>query len=386
MAHIPRRARKRQVGEVAANPCEQLAVPGVRGLRPYVPGQDPDLVARRHGVARVIKLASNENPLGPGELARQALCCLPDLGRYPDGNASLLRAALAERLGVQPRQLVFGNGSNDVLELAVRAFAGPGRRVLFPQYSFAVFALAAKLVGADHDVVAPMENHAPDVDGLLRAVRPDTSMLMLANPNNPTGGWLDRDQVELLLRQAPEHVVVVLDEAYAEYMGGEEGYESAARWCDRFPNLVVSRTFSKIHGLAGLRVGYGVSSAPLADLMNRVRQPFNNNAVALLAAQAALADFGHIEKSLRVTATGRRQWLQAAEELGLPAGPAPASFVCLKLPVPGSSLAAELELSGILLRPLDNYGMPEHVRVSFGLEHENRQAIGALRQALAKAG
>ena len=368
---------------MAANPCEQLAVPGVRGLQPYVPGQDPDLVARRHGVARVIKLASNENPLGPGELARQALCCLPDLGRYPDGNASLLRAALAERLAVQPQQLVFGNGSNDVLELAVRAFAGPGRRVLCPRYSFAVFALAAKLVGAEHDTVALTENYEPDVEALLQAVRPDTSVLMLANPNNPTGGWLGRDKVERLLQQVPERVVVVLDEAYAEYMSGVEGYESAMQWCHRFPNLVVSRTFSKIHGLAGLRVGYGVSSAPLADLINRVRQPFNNNAIALLAAQAALADFGHIEESLRVTETGRQQWLRAASELGLPAGPAPASFVCLKLPMPGSSLAAELEQSGILLRPLDNYGMPGHIRVSFGLEHENRQAIEALRLALA---
>ncbi len=361
---------------------QQLAVPGVRGLQPYLPGADPDLVAQKFGLAQVVKLASNENPLGSGELVRQALCSMPDMGRYPDGNASLLRATVADILGVDPAQLIFGNGSNEVLELAVRTFAGPGRRVLCPQYSFAVFALAAKAVGAELDMVAVEEDFSVDCESLLQAVRPETSLLLLANPNNPTGAWLTAEALRHLLQSLPSRVVVVLDEAYFEYMVDCPDYGTAIDYCADFANLIVSRTFSKIHGLAGLRIGYAVAQPPLAELMNRVRQPFNNNVVALLAAQVALSDETHINASLSVNADGKKEWLQAAAEMRLPTMPSPANFVCLKMPVPGRDLARQLEQEGILLRSIDNYGLPNHIRVSFGLAYENEKAIAALRRKL----
>ena len=254
-----------------------------------------------------------------------------------------------------------------VLELAVRTFAGPGKRVLCPEYSFIVFPLAAKVVGAELDMAPVAADFSVDTEALLQAVRADTSMLLLANPNNPTGAWLTGDKLRALLQQLPGHVIVVIDEAYAEYMEDTPDYSSAITWCQQFSNLVVSRTFSKIHGLAGLRVGYGVASGQVADLMNRVRQPFNNNTPALLAAQAALADLSHTRETLRVNDTGREQWLQAASVMRLDASPAPANFVCLKLPRPGVEVAAELEQRGVLLRPVANYGLPGHIRVSFGL-------------------
>ena len=354
----------------------------IRAISPYQPGKPISELAREMGIpeAGIVKLASNENPLGMGPRAREAaLAALSGIERYPDGNGFALKGALSRRLGVAPEQVVLGNGSNDVLELAARAFLAPGRSAVFSQYAFAVYPLAINAVGARGIQVAA-KDYGHDLDAMAAAIAPDTRIVFVANPNNPTGTFMHGPELEAFMQRVPQDVLVVLDEAYTEYLNAEQRYDSIA-WLPRFPNLLVSRTFSKAYGLAGLRVGYGIAHPEVADLMNRVRQPFNVSSVALAAAEAALDDEEFLAQSARMNERGMAQITEVLAELGLEWIPSAGNFVTFRVGE-AAAVNASLLRQGVIVRPIASYGMPEWLRVSIGLPEENARFIAALKQAL----
>jgi histidinol-phosphate aminotransferase len=360
-----------------------LAPDYIRAISPYQPGKPISELAREMGIpeAGIVKLASNENPLGMGPLAREAaLAALSGIERYPDGNGFALKDALSRRFGIAHEQIVLGNGSNDVLELAARAFLAPGRSGVFSEYAFAVYPLAINAVGAK-GIQVRAKDYGHDLDAMAAAITPDTRVVFIANPNNPTGTFIPGAALEAFLQRVPEDVLVVLDEAYTEYLNAGQHYDSIA-WLPRFPNLLISRTFSKAYGLAGLRVGYGIAHPEVADLMNRVRQPFNVSSVALAAAAAALGDEEFLAQSAHVNARGMAQITEALAELGLEWIPSAGNFVTFKAG-DAAAVNATLLRQGVIVRPIASYGMPEWLRVSIGLPEENARFIAALKQALA---
>jgi histidinol-phosphate aminotransferase len=362
------------------NEIINLATPGVRGLQPYVPGKPIEELEREYGVKNVIKLASNENPLGPSPKAlAAALAALPEIARYPDGGGFALKRALAAKLGVLPEQVTLGNGSNDILEFAARAFVTAQDEVMFSQHAFAVYPIVTQAVGA-RAVEVPARDWAHDLDAMRAAITPRTRLIFIANPNNPTGTWLRRAALEAFLDKVPGNVIVVVDEAYFEYVEAGD-YPNTVAWLARYPNLVCARTFSKIYGLAGLRVGYGVSSAAIADILNRVRQPFNVNSVAQAAALAALNDDAHLDKARRVNADGMRQLVQGFGRLGLDYIPSVGNFVCVEVGEAGR-VYEQLLRAGVIVRPVASYGMPRHLRVTVGLANENQRFLDSLKTIL----
>ncbi|MGD9000276.1 MAG: histidinol-phosphate transaminase [Granulosicoccaceae bacterium] len=370
------------------NTIEQLAAPGVRGLRPYEPGKPVEELERELGISGAIKLASNENPLGPSDsvlAAMQAAC--QTVARYPDGNSFALKSALAGKLGVAQDQLTLGNGSNDILELIVRAFVTPDNSVVFSQHAFAVYPIVTQAVGAQA-VIVPAKNWGHDLDAMAAAVRDDTRVVFIANPNNPTGTWLSGNAVRDFVGSMPAHVIVVLDEAYYEYANAPgtaaDGYESLLNDVTTQTNLIVTRTFSKAYGLAGLRVGYGVSSTAVADYLNRVRQPFNLNSIAEAAAVAALADEQHLQRSIEVNCAGLRQLTSAFDEMGLDYIPSAANFISVEVGDDGRAVYDRLLHEGVIVRPVDNYAMPRHLRITISTQDENSRLIEALRKVLGK--
>lgn len=362
-----------------------LAVPGVQKLSPYVPGKPVDELARELGLdpARIVKLASNENPLGPSPLALRAIReGLDELTRYPDGNGFELKAALARRCKVAPERITLGNGSNDILDLVARAYLAPGTNAVFSQYAFAVYPIAVQAVGAEGRAV-PARDWGHDLDAMLAAIDEATRVVFLANPNNPTGTWFGPDALGRFLQRVPERVLVVLDEAYIEYAEGDD-LPDGLDYLDAHPNLLVSRTFSKAYGLAGLRVGYGVCSAAIADVLNRVRQPFNVNALALAAARAALDDEDYLARSRRVNDAGMAQWEEGLKALGLGWIPSRGNFVAVELDREAGPVYQALLAEGIIVRPIGGYGMPRHLRVSIGLPEENARCLAALGKVLGR--
>jgi len=359
----------------------------VRAIAPYQAGKPISEVAREFGLdeAHIVKLASNENPFGVPESAKQAMVqAASELGRYPDANGFELKQALAARYDVPAEWITLGNGSNDILEIAAHAFVEKGQSVVYAQYSFAVYALATQGIGARH-IVVPARDHGHDLAAMLDAIEEDTRLVFIANPNNPTGTFIPGAEIEAFLQRVPPNVVVVLDEAYNEFLAGDDQYESAA-WVRQYPNLLVSRTFSKAYGLAGLRVGFGLAQPQLTDLMNRIRQPFNVNSLAQAAAIAALNDREFLEKSARNNTAGYRQFVEAFEQMGLQYVPSYGNFVLVKV---GDDLAAGARINlallrqGVIVRPVGNYGLPEWLRISIGLPQENAVLIAALQKALA---
>ncbi|MDX1430832.1 MAG: histidinol-phosphate transaminase [Gammaproteobacteria bacterium] len=358
-----------------------LANEGVRGLKPYQPGKPVEELERELGLARIVKLASNESPLGPGPRAiAGARAAIEELARYPDGAGTRLKAALGARLGVAEPCITLGNGSNDVLELVARVFLAPEHEVVFSEHAFAVYPIVTRAIGA-RAVVTPARDWGHDLEAMAKAITPRTRLVFIADPNNPTGTWNARAELEAFLGALPDHVIAVVDQAYAEYVD-EPGYPDCIPWVARHDNLVVTRTFSKAYGLAALRVGYAVSSAAIAELMNRVRQPFNVNSIALDAAAAALGDEAHLARSREVNRAGMAQLLGGLEALGLPWIPSVANFVSFELPVAGTTVFQALLHEGVIVRPLDAYGMPRHLRVTVGLEEENRFFLEALARVL----
>ena len=358
----------------------EQALSYVRAISPYQPGKPITELAREMGlpVERIVKLASNENPLGISPKARQAVeAAIAGIERYPDQFE--LIAKLAGRSGVEPRQVVLGNGSNDVLDLVARVFLAPGRSAVFAQHAFAVYPLATLSTGAEL-IATPARNYGHDLDAMRAAIRPDTRIVWIANPNNPTGNFLPYREVRAFLEAVPRDVVVVLDEAYNEYLPPAERVDTAA-WIAEFPNLVVTRTFSKIYGLAGLRVGYALASAEVADLMNRVRQPFNVNNLALAAAAAALDDSEFVDASYELNRRGMAQIVARLESKGLEYIPSYGNFVTFRAG-DGAAVNRKLLEQGVIVRPIGGYGLPEWLRVTIGSEPENARFLEALEQAL----
>ncbi|MCB1735945.1 MAG: histidinol-phosphate transaminase [Gammaproteobacteria bacterium] len=358
-----------------------LATAATQGLTPYQPGKPISELQRELGLSDIVKLASNENPLGPGEAARTAMqSALKDVALYPDGNGFELKRAIAERFGVGLRQITLGNGSNDVLDLIARAYLGPGREAVFSEYAFAVYPISTQAVGATARVAKAID-YGHDLAAMRALVGTDTRVVFIANPNNPTGTWLKRDALRAFIADLPPDVLVVVDEAYVEYVDEAE-YASALDWVAEFPNLVVTRTFSKAYALAGLRVGFAVSAPAVADMLNRVRQPFNVNQVAMVAASAALGDVDHLQRSAELNRAGMKQLVSGFAARGFGHIPSVGNFVCVDVARPAGPVFEALLREGVIVRPVGNYGMPNHLRVSIGLPDQNARLLSALDVAL----
>jgi histidinol-phosphate aminotransferase len=352
----------------------------IRSISPYIPGKPITELAREMGLdpAAIVKLASNENPLGMSPRARAAVeAALAGVERYPD-QFELIRA-LASRFGLAESQIVLGNGSNDVLDLAARVFLAPGRAAVMSQHAFAVYPLATISAGA-RCIVAPAKHYGHDLKAMLAAVDAQTRLVWIANPNNPTGNFLPHDDVRAFLAALPADVAVVLDEAYNEYLPAAERIDTLG-WVADHPNLIITRTFSKVYGLAGLRVGYAVASPEVADLLNRVRQPFNVNNLALAGAIAALDDHVFIAESFELNRRGMAQIVAGLKRLGLEHIPSHGNFVTFA--VRGAAAVNQRLLQqGVIVRPIGGYGLPDHLRVTIGLEAENARFLEALESAL----
>ena len=365
--------------------CDFLsrACPGVQRLTPYVPGKPIEELERELGIRNIVKLASNENPLGPGTAVLRAVeRVLPELSRYPVGNGFRLKQALSDHLGVTSDTITLGNGSNDVLDLVARAFLGPGDEAVFSEFAFAVYPIATQACGAT-GVVTPARDYGHDLDAMARAIGPRTKVVFIANPNNPTGTAFGRGQWESFIRQVPESVLVVLDEAYIEYTGAEmDDPLNGLNYLADYPNLLVTRTFSKAYGLAALRVGYSLSHPQVADLLNRVRQPFNVDSVALAAAQAALGDQDYLQRSRALNHQGMEQYVAGFRRLGLDYIPSAGNFVTVHFANDAGPVYQQLLEQGVIVRPLANYGLPRSLRISIGLPQENQRCLEALEQCL----
>jgi histidinol-phosphate aminotransferase len=358
-----------------------LAVSGVAELQPYVPGKPIEELQRQYGVRDVVKLASNENPLGPSKAALAAIAkAAKEVTRYPDGNGYGLKMALAEKLQLAPEQITLGNGSNDVLELVARAFASKGDEVIFSEHAFAVYPIAAKAIGAT-GVVTPAKDYGHDLQAMLKAITSRTKLIFIANPNNPTGTWLEPADIKAFLEKVPENVLVVLDEAYIEYL---EQVENTVAWLQDYHNLVITRTFSKAYGLAGLRIGYALSHPEVADLMNRIRQPFNANSLAQAAAIATLGDEAYLQQAREVNQAGMKQLLAGVEAMGLKYIPSKGNFLTVNVHSNASEVYDDLLYEGVIVRPVAGYGMPQHLRVSIGLAEENQRFLDALATVLGR--
>jgi histidinol-phosphate aminotransferase len=362
----------------------RLAPANVRAIAPYVPGKPIAETARELGLAEadILKMASNENPLGSSPRALAAIRgALGELHYYPDGSGFELKAILARKLGLRPENFVLGNGSNDILELAARAFLTPADSAIYSRHAFLVYALVVQAIGAKA-IEVPAKDYGTDLDAIAAAMRSDTKIVFLANPNNPTGTFTPWAGLERFIASVPRHVLVVLDEAYGEYLP-DDLKSPAQEWLGRFPHLVVSRTLSKAFGLAGLRVGYGFAHPAVAEIMNRVRQPFNVNHLAMVAACAALEDADFIEESRVVNATGRVQLEAGFRRLGLEYIPSFGNFITVRVGDAARVYDSMLR-EGVIVRPIAGYGMPEHLRVTIGLPGHNERFLGALERALAK--
>ncbi len=359
-----------------------LAPKYIRDIAPYQPGKPISDVARELGMpeADIIKLASNENPLGPSPRALAAIRdALADLALYPDGGGFALKAAITRKFGAASEQIILGNGSNDVLELAARTFLTRDDSAIYSQHAFAVYPLAVQAIGAA-GIEVPAKNFGNDLEAMLAAIRADTKIVFIANPNNPTGTFVPADAVLAFLKRVPQRVLVVLDEAYGEYLPAELAYDSVP-WLAQFPNLIVSRTLSKAYGLAGLRVGFGFAAPELIALMNRVRQPFNVNHLAMVAATAALEDHDFIARSRAVNSSGLKFLAEQFAKRGLSYIEPFGNFITFKVGG-AATIFQSLLKQGVIVRPVAGYGMPEHLRVTIGTQAQNERFLAALDVAL----
>ncbi|MBY0578523.1 MAG: histidinol-phosphate transaminase [Burkholderiales bacterium] len=355
----------------------------IRSIFPYAPGKPIPELERELGIRDIVKLASNENPLGTSPKALMAAeKALLDVARYPDGNGFELKAAISERYGIERDAIVLGNGSNDLLELAARAFLEPGCSAVFSQHAFAVYSLAVQAAGAK-GIEAPAKDWGHDLDAMFAKLENETRMVFIANPNNPTGTLLEADTLLSFMKRLPPSILVVLDEAYDEYL--PSGLDSnSMKWLADFPNLIVTRTFSKAYGLAGLRVGFALAHPLVADMMNRVRQPFNVNSIAQAAAIAALSDTAFLAKSHELNLSGMSQLKEGFAKMGLEYIPSYGNFLSFHVGHAHAIYQKLLRL-GVIVRPIAGYAMPEHLRVSIGLESENDKFLQALKRAIGES-
>ena len=370
----------------------KLAVSGVQSLKPYLPGKPIEELERELGVTNTLKLASNENTMGPSPLAIAAMQkAITQVDLYPDGNGFVLKQKISDKFNVNVDQVILGNGSNDVLDMIARVFLSEGREAIFSEYAFAVYPIATQAVGAtarvakalnaDHD-----ENpYGHNLAAMAELINDKTSVIFIANPNNPTGTWLKSDELKEFVNKVPEHIVVVVDEAYCEYVESSE-YPNALTWLNEYPNLIVSRTFSKAYGLAGLRVGYAVCNEQIADLLNRVRHPFNVNTVSMLAATAALDDDEHLQKCVQMNTKGIKFWRAACQYRGLDYIPTVGNFITIDFEKDAMPIYEGLLREAVIVRPVGNYGLPNHLRISVSTPEDNQRCLDALDKVLKELG
>jgi histidinol-phosphate aminotransferase len=364
------------------NKLSELAPSHIRSIAPYQPGKPISELARELGLdeAGIVKLASNENPLGISPLAKQAIAdAMAGIALYPDGNAFELKQAICAKFGVEAAQIVPGNGSNDVLEIAARAFLAPGLEAVYSQHAFAVYPLVTQAIGAV-GITTPAREFGHDLQAMRAAVTEKTRLLFIANPNNPTGTLLEKAELRAFLKDLPRHVLVVLDEAYDEYLADDRKSESIS-WLKDFDNLIVTRTFSKAYGLAGLRVGFALAHPAVADMMNRVRQPFNVNSMAQAAAAAALNDDDFVRRTRDLNDAGMRQMTEGLNQLGLRYIPSFGNFISFHV-ADAATVNRKLLERGVIVRPIFAYEMPDWLRVSIGLPEENARFLQAMREIL----
>ena len=368
---------------MAPRPFADLVAPHIRDMPAYTPGKPVEEAAREFGLneSDIVKLASNENPLGMGEKAKAAVVeILAQGARYPDPHGYRLRQALTAKLSVEAGQIVLGNGSSDLIVMVANAFLGAGTSVVYSQYAFSAYETACRASGAEI-LVAPAVDYGHDLEAMLGLIRPDTRLVFIANPNNPTGTILTEVQIRAFLDACPKDVVVVLDEAYREYLKPEDRRDTVS-WIVDYPNLFIIRTLSKAYGLAGLRIGYGVGSVEVAGLVNRLRQTFNCNLLAQAAAIAALDDEAHLQLTYDVNRAGLAQLRAGFDKLGLAYVPSDANFLMVEVPAAGETYRALLQ-KGVIVRPLrPNYGLNNHLRITVGTEAENRRFLEALTEVL----
>jgi len=369
------------------NICD-LAPEYIRAIAPYQPGKPISELARELGLDEnsIVKLASNENPLGTSPLALEAMTrALDEVARYPDGSGFELKAALSRRCGVTSDQIVLGNGSNDVLELAARVFLKPGAAAVYSQHAFAIYPLLTQAVGAS-GITVPAKDYGHDLDAMLDEITPETRLVFIANPNNPTGTLLAAADLLRFLERVSPDVLVVLDEAYNEYLPDAHRADSFS-WLKRFSNLLITRTFSKAYGLAGTRVGYGLAHAGVAGLMNRVRQPFNVNSIGLAGALAALEDVEFVKRSHALNRAGMLQITTGLRRLGVEYIPSYGNFLSFRIKNGDANVVYQSLLKlGVIVRPIGIYEMPQHLRVTIGLEAENQKFLQALETVIGAIG
>lgn len=365
-------------------PVETLVRPALRQVSPYLPGKPIAEVQREFGLSRVVKLASNENPLGMSPKALKAASrALRGAFRYPEGSSPLLRKALAAFLGIAPSRVLVGNGSDEIIRLLCDAFVRPEDEVVVSRYGFIRFRQCAAVMGAKV-VEVPAKGYGHDLKAMARAAGPRTKLLFIANPNNPTGTYAAKEELSALMGSVPSGVLVVLDEAYWDYARESSGYpDSLPGWALKYPNLAVLRTFSKVYGMAGLRVGYAVASAEVVAFLDRIRIPFNVGVVAQEAALAALEDRSFVRRS---TALIRREKPALAEKLGkmgLAVQDSAANFLLTDVsPLTGAEVFKSLLKEGVIVRPLDEYGLASHLRISVGNRWENKRLCDALKRVI----
>lgn len=373
---------------MADNSDNPLGLSQVRAIAPYIGGRPISEVAREYGLEEnnIIKLASNENPLGIPESAKVSMLkVMHDLGRYPDSNGYELKNVISKKLQVPDHWITLGNGSNDILELVTRSVAQSGDEIIFSKHAFAVYPLATQAVGAKSiEVDAKPEDLGHDLSAMLNAITKCTKLIFVANPNNPTGSFLTGQEIDEFIKQVPSHIVVVVDEAYNEYLSAEQQYDAIA-FVRKYPNVLVSRSFSKAYGLAGLRLGFAIAQSHLTDLLNRIRQPFNVNSLAMAAAIAAFQDEAFLEKGAKLNRAGYQQLTQAFQSMNLHYLPSAGNFVLVKVgddDGAGARVNLALLKAGIIVRPVANYGLPQWLRISIGLPEENAALILALQKIL----
>lgn len=352
----------------------------IRTLIPYEAGKPIEEVEREYGISNSIKLASNENPLGPSPKALAAIReKLDQLHLYPDGDCFYLKRGMAQKLGVAPENLIFGNGSNEIIELAVRTFMRPGDEAVMAEQAFVVYPLIVQAIGGRKKAI-PLRNFIHDLAAIADAITPQTRVVFLANPNNPTGTSFRRDEWERFLGKVSRDLLLIVDEAYFEYVQ-DPAYPDSLRYHAEDRAILTLRTFSKLYGLAGLRIGYGIGPKKLIDMMQRVRQPFNVNAAAQWAALAALDDVDHVKRSLEVNRLGIKYLQEEFTRLGLEFVPSQANFILLRVGK-GQEVFKQLLSQGVIVRPMAGYQFPEHVRVTVGTKEENRKFIDALEKVI----
>lgn len=376
MLYLDATCREREIKGIMLRPK-----PSIDTIQPYQGGKPIEEVQRELGIVDIIKLASNENPLGPSPLAVQAIAeSARRVHLYPDGNAFYLKNDLARHLGVSTEQLILGNGSNDVLQLIAEAYVAPDDEVIYAAGAFIVYSLVTKLCSATA-VVVPMQNDTHDLSAMAAAITDRTKVIFIANPNNPTGTMVPADETAVFMERVPDDVLVVFDEAYYEYVLRSD-YPQTLPYILEGRNFIITRTFSKIYGLAGLRIGYGIAPPALIETLNRVRQPFNCSLVGQAAARAALKDTDHVKKSQASNIAGKVLLYEAFDDMGLRYAPTEGNFIMLHLEQLGADVADALLQKGIIVRPIAGYGYPDAVRVTIGTEKENERFITALKQIL----